>query len=49
MRGHDLYEQLRLPNVSPQERARLEAEMHELFDTVPTPPGARTITAPGIR
>ncbi|TQL02662.1 hypothetical protein [Cellulomonas sp. SLBN-39] len=48
MRGHDLYEQLRLPNLSAHDRARLEAEMQRLFDTVPTPPDARTITAPEI-
>ncbi|SFJ64234.1 hypothetical protein [Cellulomonas sp. KH9] len=49
MRSHELYEQIRLPNISPQERARLEAESQRVFATVPTPPGAPSIPAPEIR
>ncbi|WP_156043723.1 hypothetical protein [Cellulomonas sp. URHE0023] len=48
MSGHDLYEQIRLPDVTPADRARLEAEMQRLFSTVPTPPGVQSITPPEI-
>lgn len=49
MRSHDIYEQVRLPNISPEERARLEAESQRVFATVPTPPGAPSIKAPETR
>ncbi|WP_156043724.1 hypothetical protein [Cellulomonas sp. URHE0023] len=49
MSGHDLYEQARLPGVTPQEAARLKAEMLQLFRAVPTPPGVRSIAAPEVR
>ncbi len=41
---HELYEQARLPDTSPEERARLNAEQDETFDNVPRPPGAEDIS-----
>ena len=49
MTTHELYELARLPNTTPTERARLEAEMQRLFGSVPTPPGVRSITSPEVR
>ena len=49
MRSHDVYERLRLPNLSRQERTRLLAETVRIFETVPMPPGATALRGPEIR
>jgi hypothetical protein len=43
---HDLYEQLRLPGVSPEEQDALRQQQDQIFDAVPRPPGASGIRPP---
>ncbi|WP_163568527.1 hypothetical protein [Fodinicola feengrottensis] len=45
---HELYEAQRLPGVSAEEIARLQAEQGQIFSHVPIPPGAGEIPPPTI-
>jgi len=47
MTTHDLYEQARLPGVSPDEVQSLQNQQNQIFGAVPRPSGATGIKLPG--
>lgn len=46
MQTHPLYEQERLPGISPQTVTDLRLEQNQIFDSVPRPSGSRAIDLP---
>ncbi|MEU6867091.1 ATP nucleotide 3'-pyrophosphokinase [Streptomyces sp. NPDC046876] len=44
---HKLYEEQRLPGTSPERKKELQAQQNAIFASVPVPPGADRLTAPG--
>jgi len=49
MTTHDLYEQMRLPSASQEERDALQEQQDQVFDAVPRPIGASGIRPPAGR
>lgn len=47
MTGHDLYEEARLPETTPERRAELDRLMAEQFDRVPRPEGGAGLRPSG--
>nr|WP_199347696.1 hypothetical protein [Mycobacteroides chelonae] len=46
METHPLYEQERLPGISPQRGAELQQQQQQIFGSVPRPPGSSAISLP---
>lgn len=44
---HKLYEEQRLPSTGPARKQELQREQDAVFDAVPVPSGAESLTAPG--
>ena len=49
MDTHELYEQARLPGVSPEQVQDLQAQQNQIFGSIPRPPGATGIRLPEQR